>query len=153
MADTSRALQVGLQVVLAIVIIGLSYWLYLSITEPYAVVERQREVTERTRERMDDVRTALVQFERRHGRFPQSLDSLVTFVKEDSIMQARQDSIFQGGINADSLIYSPRTGRRFEYSVNDTTNVDIYLLEDPDTDDRIGSEFPDVTRLNAASWE
>ncbi len=153
MADNSRAFRLGLQVVLAIVIIALSYWLYLSITEPYKVVEQQRAVTERTRDRMDEVRTALVQYERQYDRFPHTLDSLVMYVREDSLMAPRVDSIFGPGFNPDSLIYSPRTGRQFEYSVNDTSNVNIYLLEDPDSGDRIGSAEPDVTRINAASWE
>lgn len=153
MAENSRAFRIGLQVVLAIVIVALAYWLYLSITEPYKVVEQQREMTQRTRQRMDNVRKALIQFERRNDRYPQSLDTLVTFVRQDSFMVERRDSIFGEPLNPDSLIYSPRTGRQFEYSVNDTSSVDIYLLEDPDTDDYIGSERPDVTRINAASWE
>jgi len=153
MADNSRAMRIGLQAVLAVVIIGLAYWLYLSITEPYKVIEQQQEMTERTRERMSHVRTALIQYDREHNRYPYTLDSLVMYVREDSLMQLRRDSIFGEPITVDSLIYSPRTGRQFEYTVNDTGNVRIYLLEDPDSDDRIGSEVPDVTRLNAASWE
>lgn len=153
MADNSRGLRLGLQAVLAVVIIALAYWLYLSITEPYEVIEQQRAMTERTRDRMDDVRTALIQYDRRNNRYPHTLDSLVTFVREDSLMALRRDSIFGPEFNPDSLIYSPRTGRQFEYVVNDTSNVRIYLLEDPDSDDRIGSERPDVTRINAASWE
>lgn len=153
MADNSRAFRIGLQVVLAIVIVALAYWLYLSITEPYKVVEQQQEMTRQTRQRMDKVRVALIQFERRNSRYPHSLDTLVTFVREDSFMVARRDSIFREPINPDSLIYSPRTGRQFEYAVNDTSNIAIYWLKDPDSDDYIGSERPDVTRINAASWE
>lgn len=153
MASSNQAVRIGIQVVLAIIIIGLTYWLYLSITDPWKVVERQKQVTEQTRDRMENVRDALVRYERQNDRFPLTLDSLVTFVNEDSVMQAQQDSIFGESFNPDSLIYSPRTGKRFEYAVNDTARVKTYLLEDPDSDDRIGTLEPDPTRLNAASWQ
>lgn len=153
MAERNRSVNLIIQGVLAVVILGLAYFLYLSITEPYKVVEEQQAMTERTRARMSNVRTALINYDRREGRYPHTLDSLHTYVLQDSFMVAGRDSIFGPEVNVDSLVYSPRTGRRFEYSVNDTSNIRIYLLEDPDTNDRIGSERPDVTRINAASWE
>ncbi|GIV61912.1 MAG: hypothetical protein KatS3mg044_0778 [Rhodothermaceae bacterium] len=148
-----QGIRVALQVVLGIVIVVLAYFLYVSITEPYKVVERQKELTRLTRERMSDVRTALVQYERVHKRFPLTLDSLVMWVKTDSFMLAKMDSLFGHPVVPDSLPYSPRTGKRFEYAVNDTARVKIYLLKDPDSNDQIGSLLPDVTLLNAASWE
>lgn len=153
MASSSQGIRIGIQVVLAIVIVGLAYWLYLSITEPWKVVERQVELTERTRERMDDVRAALIRYDERQGRFPYTLDSLQTWVKTDSIMQMHADSLFGTDFNPDSLIYSPRTGKKFEYAVNDTARVMMYELKDPDSEDRIGTLAPDPTELNAASWE
>ncbi len=148
-----QGFRVALQIVLGIVIVILAYYLYVSITEPYKVIERQKELTRLTRERMDDVRTALVLYERDKNRFPLTLDSLVMYVKTDSLIRLRADSIFGGPVNPDSLPYSPRTGKPFEYAVNDTAKVKIYLLKDPDSNDQIGSLIPDVTLLNAASWE
>ncbi len=145
--------RVALQIVLGIVIVILAYYLYVSITEPYKAIERQKRLTELTRERMDDVRTALVLYERKNNRFPLTLDSLVMFVKTDSLFMLRADSIFGGPVNPDSLPYSPRTGKPFEYAVNDTAKVKIYMLKDPDSNDQIGSLIPDVTLLNAANWE
>jgi type II secretory pathway pseudopilin PulG len=153
MASSNQAVRIGIQVVLAIVIIGLTYWLYISITEPWQVVERQQELTQQTRSRMTDVRNALIRYERANNRFPGTLDSLVIFVKEDSLLQAQQDSLFGPTFVPDSLIFSPRTGKQFDYAVNDTARVRTYLLEDPDSRDRIGTLEPDPTRLNAASWE
>ena len=146
-------MRIAIQIVLAIVIVGLAYWLYLSITEPWKIVERQEELTQRTRARMDNIRTALIRFEDDQGRFPASLDSLQMWVQTDSTMQAQADSLFGPDLNVDSLIYSPRTGNRFEYAINDTARVPIYRLDDPDSDDFIGTLEPDPTRLNAASWE
>ena len=153
MASNSQGIRVGIQVVLAIVIIGLAYWLYVSITEPWKVVERQEELTELTRERMDDVRAALIRYEERENRYPATLDSLQMWVRSDSVMQLHSDSLFGGNFNPDSLIYSPRTGKMFEYAINDTARVMMYELKDPDSDDVIGTLEPDPTELNAASWE
>lgn len=153
MAVSSQAVNKVIQLLLAVVIAGLGYFLYVSITEPYEVVERQKEMTRLTRERMAQVRTALTNYERAEDRYPYTLDSLVMYIRADSLMSAKPDSVFGPGFMLDSLIYSPRTGKEFEYSVNDTSRVVIYLLKDPDSDDQIGSLIPDVTLLNAASWE
>ncbi len=153
MASSSQGIRVGIQVALAIVIIGLGYWLYLSITEPWKVVERQQELTERTRARMSDVRTALIRYDEREGRFPHTLDTLHTWVRTDSTIVALSDTLFGPTFVVDSLIFSPRTGKQFEYAVNDTARIMMYELRDPDSNDRIGTLEPDPTELNAASWE
>ena len=143
----------GIQVFLAIVIAGLAYWLYVSITEPWEAVERQQELTEQTRARMDDIRVALINYQRQYNRYPLTLDSVVTYVRTDSVISARQDSVFGPGFTADSMVYSPRSGQMFEYAVNDTARVKTYRLKDPNSNDQIGTLDPDPTRLNAASWE
>ena len=146
--------KVAIQVVLALVIVFLGYWLYESITAPWAEVERKRAITEETRTHMTHVRTGLVYYEQQQGAFPGTLDSLVLWLAQDSLMLAAADSLFgTSGITLDSLPYSPRTGSAFAYTLNDTGRVAIYLLEDPDSEDHIGSATPDVTLLNAASWE
>jgi len=147
MASRSKQLRIGIQVVLVVVILGLSYFLYYSITEPYDRIERQQELTERTRARMTNIRTALVDYERDSTSFPDSLDILLNHIREDSILSNAQDSIFGGSLNLDSLLYSPRTGNRFQYAVSDTGQVETYLLQDPDTDDEIGTLSGDP------SWE
>ena len=153
MASSSQATRVGIQVFLAIVIAGLAYWLYVSITEPWEAVERQQELTEQTRARMDDIRVALINYQRQYNRYPLTLDSVVTYVRTDSVISARQDSVFGPGFTADSMVYSPRSGQMFEYAVNDTARVKTYRLKDPNSNDQIGTLDPDPTRLNAASWE
>lgn len=153
MASSSQTTRTVIQVVLAIIIVGLAYWLYVSIYEPWEVVERREAQTRATRARMDDIRSALIRYQERHQRFPLSLDSLQMWVATDSVIQSHADSLFGQGFNPDSLIYSPRTGKEFEYAVNDTARVRIYRLKDPDSDDVIGTLEPDPTRLNTASWE
>lgn len=151
---SNQGTRIAIQVVLTLVIILLGYWLYGSITGPWEAVERERAITELTRGRMSQVRIALVRHEREEDHFPGTLDSLMMWVRQDSVILANPDSVFETpGLVLDSLIYSPRTGSAFEYSLNDTGRVAVYLLQDPDSDDHIGSESPDVTQLNAASWE
>ncbi len=141
--------------VLAVVIIGLAWLLYDSITSPYEQVEQQREVTEQVRHRMTVVREALVQYQRREEGFPETLDDLVEWLKTNEEMVEHGDSLFAfrppHEYDPDSVIYSPRTGNRFEYARNDTIRPNIYLLEDPDTDDRIGS-LERTNLLNATNW-
>lgn len=153
MATRSEQLRTGLQIVLGIVIVGLAYFLYYSITEPYDKIERQQRLTEQTRERMSHIRTALIDFERDSGGFPDSLMVLRRHIQNDSILSTARDSVFGETFNIDSLFHSPRSGNQFQYAVSDTGQVETYLLEDPDTDDKIGTLSGDPTLTNAASWE
>ncbi|MEM6784386.1 MAG: hypothetical protein AAF624_11715 [Bacteroidota bacterium] len=150
-------MRIAIQLVLAVAIVALGYYLYYSITEPGKEFDRQIELTELTRERMDHIRTAMIAFERENDYYTRDLDSLVTFVKGDSLLMAARDSIFQveagRTLLVDSLPFSPRTGERFQLSVNDTSDVDIYLLQDPNSDDQIGSAEPVASMRNAANWE
>ncbi len=150
----NKGVKLVIQIALGLLIVFLFWWLVQSITGPWAQVERERAVTEMTRAQMGHVRTALVYHEQEQDAFPGALDSLVMWLVQDSLMMASADSLFGvPGIVLDSLIFSPRTGNQFEYALNDTGRVSIYLLQDPDSDDYIGSATPDVTQLNAASWE
>lgn len=151
MAISSEGTRTVIQVVLAIIIVVLAYILYLSITGPYEAIEREQRLTDQTRERMDDIRTALIHHESLHNRFPGTLDSLGVFI--DTAMMADASLHFSDGFDRDSLFYSPRSQERFEYAVNDTGAVDIYLLEDPASNAYIGSLEDDPSLRNAASWE
>lgn len=149
-----------ISIVLGIIILVLGYFLYHAIVDPYQEVLEQERMTERVRHRMSNVRDALVQYKNNKGDFPPTnggLDSLVQFIKTDSLMVAEGDSLFTalppGSYKPDSLILSPRPPhKQFEYTLNDTLRPQIYLLEDPDSEDKIGS-LEQTTLLNAASWE
>lgn len=146
-------------IVLGVLIVFLAYFLYRSIVDPYQEVIAEQEMVERERHRMELVRDALVQYRTRKGHFPPTeggLDSLVTFLRTDSLMAARGDSMFTflppSSYNPDSIIYSPRPPHnRFEYTVNDTIRPPLYLLVNPGTDDRIG-DLERTTMLNAPNW-
>jgi len=143
---------------LLVVILGLGYWLYLSIVEPYEKQRQKQEITEMTHQRMSDIRDLLITVESKTDKFPGSLDSLIAYVKQDSALLAIADTSYNGSFKnkpfyLDSLIYTIRPPKqRFEYTLNDTIRPNIYLLQDPATKDRIGS-LERTTQLNAASWE
>lgn len=148
-----------LTIVLAVLIVFLSWFLYRSIVDPYQEVIQEREMVDRERHRMELVRDVLVQYRTRVGNFPPSeggLDSLVTFLKTDSLMVLRGDSLFPfmppATYNPDSLVYSPRPPHnKFEYTLNDTLRPQLYLLTNPGSDDRIG-DLERTTMLNAPNW-
>ena len=153
MAIKSNSLRITLQVVLALVIAGLSYFLYYSITEPYEAIEREQRLTEQVRNRMSDIRTVLNRYERDSTTYPDSLDQLMAHIQQDSALLANRDSVFMTSFELDSMLYSPRSGNRFVYTLSDTGQVPTYLLESPDSDDQIGTLSGDPTRTNVASWE
>jgi len=143
--------------VLIVIIIGLSYWLYRSIHDPYEKVLQQEHMTQRVRTRMENIRDVLIKYQTKHSAFPKNLDSLVVFLKTDSAIVAADDTLFNktvGKYNPDSLIYSPKPPHHeFLYTRNDTIRPQLYLLVDPaDSTNRIGS-LTTTTQLNAASWE
>ena len=153
MAQKRKASLLAIQAGLGVVILVLGYFLYNSITEPWEEIEREQRLTDQTRARMNQVRVALRRFEEANDRFPGSLDSLVAFVSMDSLLSLNPDSIFGESFDANQFLRSARSGSMFRYAVNDTGRVEIYLLEDPDSQDHIGSAQPDITALHAASWE
>lgn len=153
MASSSQGMRTVIQVVLGLAILVLGYFLYESITEPWEEVRREREMTDLTRARMGELREAIRTYEQQEERFPGTLDSLLIWLRADPSHVALVDSALRTSIIPDSLPYSPRTGERFLYSVNDTGRVAIYMIKDPDSEDQIGAAEPDVTLLHAASWE
>lgn len=146
-------------VILALLILFLAWFLYHSIVDPYQEVLEEEAMVERERHRMELVRDVLVQYRNRRGNFPPTdggLDSLVAFLKSDTLMTERGDSLFTfmppSEYNPDSLIYSPRPPHnKFEYTLNDTIRPVLYLLENPGSEDKIG-DLERTTLLNAPNW-
>lgn len=148
-----------LSIVLGVVILALTWFLYDSIITPYQEVIEREAMTERVRARMNTIKDVLIQYDVKNGKYPPTeggLDSVVMFVQKDSMMMAMSDSLltYNGeSFSLDQLTYSPRDQQRFIYSVNDTIRPPLYLLEDPseDYDDAIGS-LSRTTMRNAPNW-
>ncbi|MDT0632101.1 hypothetical protein RQM47_05975 [Rubrivirga sp. S365] len=149
--------NLAIRIVLGLAIIGLVVWLFFVTVVPAQRAEAAQRQTDLTRERMDDVRTALIAYRDSVGRYPGSLDSLAMFARTDSVFNARisRQEERLAPVAVDSLMYSPRTGSRLDYQVvRDTSGLEIYWLADPDAlGDSIGSRDPNPALRNAASWE
>jgi len=148
-----------LTILLGIIIIGMGYYLYISIVGPYQAVLEEREMVERERHRMEVARDVIVQYNRRRGNYPPTeggLDSLVAFLTTDSLMVSDGDRLFEfrppSTYDPDSVVFSPRPPyNKFEYTLNDTLRPQLYLLENPGSEDQIGS-LERTTMLNAPNW-
>ena len=153
-------MRLAIQVVLAIAIVVLAYLLFQSIRTPWTEYEGRLAREAAGRERMDDVRTALIEFRNVNNAYPPSLDSLVFFVKNDTafVLPERDDDDPRiGEFTPDSLTVSARGGAPFNYErvTSDTTSIEIYWLQDPGApEDSIGSRAqpPNPALRNAASW-
>ncbi len=146
-----------ISVVLFVVIIALAYMLYDAITTPYKAEMARKAMIERVRLRMTHVRDALIYYRNKNDKFPKEIDSLVAFLKRDSVIMANGDSLYglsfvKEPFSFDKLVMSPKSNQKFEYTLNDTIRPNIYLLRDADTDDKIGS-LEKTTLLNAPSWQ
>jgi len=78
-------MKTAIQIVLALVIVVLVYLIYDSIMEPVRFNREAARREARIIERLKDIRTIQVAHRTRYGKFLGDLDSLVSFVKYDSI--------------------------------------------------------------------
>ncbi len=92
-----------LQVVLFLVAALLAYLIYTSIQRPIDFEKEKAARYNVTIERLKDIRKAQVAFKDVHGRFTGSWDTLINFVKNDSVRLVRKignitDSMLEAGI-------------------------------------------------------
>jgi hypothetical protein len=74
-----------LQIILALVIIGLGYGLYRSIEVPIEFRRVKQQRYDATIEKLKQIRTAQLAYKDEHGSFTGSFDTLINFVKYDSL--------------------------------------------------------------------
>ena len=97
-----KHIKIILQIVLALVIIYLGYKCYESIRIPERFKEIRKQRYERIVERLKDIRTAQDAYRSVNGIYTPSLDTLIHFMKYDSVVIVRQigsltdDQIEQG---------------------------------------------------------
>lgn len=149
--------ELAIRAVLGLLIVGLVVVLYFVTVVPAQEAAAAQRQTDLTRERMGDLRTALITYRDSLGEYPSTLDSLVMYTRTDSAFAAQTEVQEERlrPVSIDSLTMSPRTGNPFRYEVvEDTTGLQIYWLGDPDMEaDSIGSRNPNPALRNAASWE
>ncbi len=91
-----------IQIIMAIVILVLLFQLYKSIKTPIEFRDIKRARYEATIEKLKNIRTAQLAFKDEHGRFTGSFDSLINFVKYDSLTLVKaqgrlSDSLLEAG--------------------------------------------------------
>ena len=92
-----------IQVLLFIVAVALTYFIYQSIQRPISFEKERNERYAVTIERLKDIRKAQIAFKDVHGRFTGSWDTLINFVKYDSVRIVRKignltDSMVEKGL-------------------------------------------------------
>jgi len=78
-----------LQIILALVIVGLGYGLYTSIQTPIEFRQVKQRRYDATIQKLKNIRTAQLAYKDEHGSFTGSFDTLINFVNTDSLRLVR----------------------------------------------------------------
>ncbi|MFW6095132.1 MAG: hypothetical protein ACOC8S_01695 [Bacteroidota bacterium] len=92
-----------IQIILAIVIIGLGYGLYRSIQTPIEFEREKDKRYEATIQKLREIRGAQIAYRNEHGKFTGSFDTLINFIRGDSLRIVRKigyipDSLLEEGM-------------------------------------------------------
>lgn len=112
-----------INIVLSIVIVILVYLLYESIMDPIRFNTEKDKREEAIKERLIDIRSAQVLYRQKYGRYTGSFDTLINFIKYDSI-----PVVFRQGQLTDDMVSKGMTERealRQKLIVRDTSFVEI----------------------------
>lgn len=82
-------MKIVIQSVLVIAVIVLGYFLYESIAKPIRFEDEKNRRYAKVIERLKDIRTAQIAFKDVYGRYTGSFDTLVSFLKNDSMPVVR----------------------------------------------------------------
>lgn len=129
-------MKTALQILLAVAIVALSYFVVESIMKPIRFNKEKDIRYAKTIERLKDIRTAQIAFRSEKNKFTGSFDTLINFVKYDSFNVVKQvgslddsvavalgkvyretikirvlDTLFRKGYPVDSLRYVPFAGK------------------------------------------
>ena len=123
-----------IQIGLFIVIIVLAYFLYASIEEPIAFQKEKARRYEKVIQRLKDIRTAELAYKDVYGKFTGNFDSLITFVKYDSIPIIKKigeipDNLLDSLTEADAVKLGMITRDTIKISVLDTIFSKDYIID------------------------
>ncbi len=112
-----------IQIVLIVVAIGLTYFIYIGIQKPIQFEKAREARYQATIEKLKDIRKAQVAYKDVYGRFTGSWDTLINFIKYDSVRNIRKI-----GELSDSMIEAKITERRavqLGLIIRDTIRVSV----------------------------
>lgn len=142
-------------VLLIIVIVGLSIGLWYVIWSPGRQLAREEDLKWESRSRMTALRTAQVEYYSAKQTYSANIDSLLMFV-QDSLSEQRIDSLFTKlyltSFSFDSLRHAPKSLLPYAMAVDDTSAMPRYTIIDPDGYGYVSS-LTDPDEHNKASWE
>jgi len=96
-------MKTALRIILGLVIIGLGYALYQSIQTPIEFRQVKQQRYEATIQKLKDIRKAQLAYKDEHGKFTGSFDTLINFIKSDSLSVVKAigripDSLLEQGM-------------------------------------------------------
>lgn len=142
--------------VLKVIIVLLLGVLIYTIWEPFEIIRTEEQQRTESRLRMANLRNAQMFHFGEHQSYVKELDSLITWIKTDSLVIEKRDSLFKpltiNYFEPDSLKRSPRSHREYILEVDDTSTTHRYYIECPDGFGFVG-DLDDVSQLHRASWE
>lgn len=112
-----------IQILLIVVAIGLTYFIYKGIQDPIDFEKAKEERYEATIEKLKDIRKAQLAYKDIYGRFTGSWDTLIDFIKYDSVRNVRKI-----GELTDSMIEAKITERKavqMGLIIRDTVRVSV----------------------------
>ena len=104
-----KPVKIIIQIVLAIAAIYLGYLCYESVQNPIQFQKLKKQRYDRIIQRLKDIRTAQVAYKDIHGVYTSSFDTLINFVKHDSLKTVRSigelsdDQLDQGMTEQEAL--------------------------------------------------
>ena len=85
-----KSIQIILQLALAVVVLGLGYWVYTLISTPIKFENEQKVREAAVIERIKDIRTAERTFKSKYQRFTADFDTLINFVLTENMEGERK---------------------------------------------------------------
>lgn len=85
-----KSIQIILQLALAVVVLGLGYWVYTLISTPIKFENEQKMREAAVIERIKDIRTAERTFKSKYQRFTADFDTLINFVLTENMEGERK---------------------------------------------------------------
>ncbi|MBR5808278.1 MAG: hypothetical protein IKY24_06620 [Alistipes sp.] len=85
-----KSVQIILQLALAVVVLGLTYWVYTLISTPIKFENEQKTREAAVIERIKDIRTAERTFKSKYQRFTADFDTLINFVLTEELQGERK---------------------------------------------------------------
>lgn len=112
-----------IQIVLFIVALFLAYLIYSSIQKPLEFEKAKKTRYDATIERLKDIRKAEIAFRETYGEFTGSWDTLISFVKYDSLKNVRKIGVLTDSMIAEGI--SERKAIRLGLIIRDTIRESV----------------------------